>query len=588
MSIDLFLLIAVMIFVFISLIKAWLVPELAFFFALSIITIFGVITPEEALKGFSNPGVHTVALLFVLAHAVYKNGVLMQFSQKILGMNKSIQIVLIKLMLPIFCLSAFLNNTPIVSMMTPVIRNWGEKNGVSPSKLLIPLSYAAILGGMITLIGTSTNLIIDGLLQQKGYKGFQLFEFAIIGIPLSLTGLFYMMIIGHRLLPNRKVITEKIKASSHEYIFEIFVLADSPLVGQTITEAKLRELHNLFLIKIIRNNQSITPASNSEIIQANDRLIFSGNIQTVNHIQTMKGTKLVTNADQTVNNHQLIEFENLTEVVISHSSPLIGKKIKESNFRSKYNAAIIAIRRKHKDITSGIGCMTLKPGDTLLLIAGNDFLKTWSDSKDFYFVSKVMHTPYNKKYFVLVIIIGMFISILCNVLSLLKAAMLGVVILFLTKSINMSEAKKAMHWDVLLIMASAIGIGAAIEKTGLSVMIADLFTSWGEVVGLLGIAFLFYLITNILTDIINNLAAAAIMFPIGFEISMKFGYDPKMFAIITAIAASCSFMTPIGYQTNLLVYGPGGYRYTDYMKVGFPLSVLCMIVTVLISAQVWG
>ncbi|OIJ18608.1 hypothetical protein BKP45_19115 [Anaerobacillus alkalidiazotrophicus] len=573
---------------FVLLIKEWSPPEVTVFITLAALMVTGILSIEEGLIGFSNPGVHTVALLFIIGSAAYNSGVLSFISHILLSNNKKNSTTLIKMMIPVSIISAFMNNTPIVTMLTPTIRSWAKKQCIAPSKLLIPLSYAAILGGTITLIGTSTNLVIDGLLKQKGLSGFSMFDFIFFGIPITIAGIIYISFIGHHLLPNR-IISEPIDQLNKQYIFECLVPAHSLLIGKTIQKAKLRELNDLFLVQIQRNHKKISPPSNCEVLQTGDRLIFSGNASSMLATTKTKGLKLLSDVDRNVTDQ--LKDSILIEVIVSDSSPLIDKKIKESYFRSKYNAAIVAVQRKNKKITSSIGNIIVKPGDTLLLITGKDFVKTWSKSEDFYLISPIHYQePYQplKIKIITSVLIGVILLASLQILSILHAALIGVMILFVTKSVSVSDAQKALNWNVLILMSSSIGIGAAFEKAGLASIIATFFSQTHAIVGLFGIAILYYLTTTILTEIINNIAAATLMFPIGFSLALDLGADPLVFAMITAISASCSFITPIGYQTNLIVYGPGGYRFTDYVKVGLPLSLLCMLITVTIAILSWG
>lgn len=577
---------------FIILVKELFPPDVILFSTMSIFLLSGIITVEEAIQGFSNSGVITIALLFIISYCTFNSGILQYVLRNYLRANQKLSLILIKLMIPVASLSAFLNNTPIVAMLTPVVRIWAIRNDIAPSKLLIPLSYATILGGTITLMGTSTNLIIHGLLQQNGYSGFTLFEFAYIGIPISILGVIYMSLIGHHLLPDRKNIDilQSIEESSKNFIFEISVSKDSYMVGKTIKDANLRKLKNVFLIQIIRSNKTISPVAHDEIIQSNDLLIFSGQVNGINHLLKNGGITLKPESIEFITHYKKGE-SILIEAVISHNSPLLNSKIKETNFRSLYNAAIIAIRRNNKNITSGIGNLMLKPGDTLLLLTRENFLQTWSNSRDFYLLlditPKTSIQPTNKIIITSVVLLGMIGLVSFNIISILKAAMIGVTVLLLTKSISPSEARKSIDWSIIVLMASSIGIGTAVEQSGLTNMIAAIIIQLNGVFGLFGIAILIYLATTILTEILHNLAAAAMMFPIGLSIAMQMGLDPKMFAMLIAISASCSFMTPIGYSTNLIVYGPGGYRFSDYVKVGFLLSIICMISTVIITLSIW-
>ncbi|WP_216828255.1 SLC13 family permease [Alkalihalobacterium elongatum] len=579
----------VLFLMFISLIKEWFTPELTVFTAFSLLIVLGVLPIDEAFQGFANPAVHTIALLMVIAFAVQKCGIVPKLLTRTLGKNKKPSIVLIKIMFPVSFLSAFMNNTPIVAMLTPIIHKWGIQHKISPSKLLIPLSYAAIIGGTVTLIGTSTNLLIHGLLQQNGHPGFSMFQFSLIGIPLFIVSLLYMIFYGQRKLPNNKDLIEAYQSIRKDYTVEVKVTSNSLWIGKAVKDVNLRALHDIFLVQIIRNNSSITPVSNYEVIQENDSLIFSGNVESIIRLLNLKGLELPTVKEETGSMSEHYK-SNLVEVVVSHSSPLVKKKIKNSNFRAQYNSAIVAIRRNNQQITTGIGNMTIKPGDTLLLLAGKDFIKTWSNSRDFYLVSGVeTEEPISsgKSKIIIPTIIGVIALAAFQIVSILQAALMGMIILTITKSITTSEAKKAVDWGILVLIASAIGIAKAVENAGLPTLLTSLL-NFENPINLIILCFLLYFSTLVLTEIISNIAAAALIFPIGYSLAIQLGYNPELFSMIIAIAASCSFITPIGYQTNLLVYGPGGYRFTDFFRVGFPLSLLCMITTVLLTVFIWG
>jgi di/tricarboxylate transporter len=579
----------VLIIMFISLSKEFLAPEITVFLALSVLVLFGGVPLNKAFEGFSNPAVHTIALLMVIAYAAQKSGIIPTIIQKFLGSNKKISIVLLKIMLPVSFLSAFMNNTPIVTMLTPIVHKWGVQHKISPSKLLIPLSYAAIIGGTVTLIGTSTNLLVHGLLQQTGHPGFSMFQLSLIGIPLFVVSLLYMLFYGHRQLPNNQNLIESYQSTSKEYTMEVKVTNESSWIGKTVKQVNLRALHDVFLIQIIRNNNVITPASNYEVIQANDVLIFSGNIDSVMNLNQLKGLILTTPND----NISIVPNrtdQNLVEVVISHSSPLVNQKIKNTNFRAQYNSVIVAIRKKNQRISSGIGNIIIKPGDTFLLLTGKDFIKSWANSRHFYVVSGVETSessqPEKAKVIIPTILVVIALASL-QLLPILHAALIGICILTLTKSITASEIKKSIDWGILILIASAIGIANAVEEVGLSLLITNLL-DFKKPINILIICFLTYLATLIMTEMISNIAAAALMFPISMSIATQFGYNLELLAVIIAIAASCSFITPIGYQTNLLVYGPGGYKFTDFFKVGLPLSLLCMFITVFLAVFFWG
>ncbi|URM31144.1 SLC13 family permease [Cytobacillus firmus] len=587
MNIDAIILCIILSIMFLGLIKEWFAAEFMVFLTLAVLIFAGVTTPSEALKGFANPAVHTVAFLFIVGAAVSKSGILHSIIQKILSKSKSIQYILFRLMVPTTAISAFMNNTPIVTMLIPVLQKWAIANGVKPSKLLIPLSYAAILGGTITLIGTSTNLVVQGLLTEKGLSGFNMFDFAYIGIPLTVAGIIYFTAIGHRLLPERAHNSELFQDGKLPVIHKFSVEENSTLIGKNIIDAMLRNLEQLFLIEIIRSGKSIIPAPNDETIQEGDILVFSGNPEGLLKVSNIIGLRHIS-GDRWKNHSNLPA--TFLEVGISDKSPLLNIKVKESKFRSRYNAAIVAIKRNGKFTTSGIGSFVLKKGDILLLLANHDFLRTWTNAEDFYFISPIENKHSNtkkEKVVVILILIGIIFSSAFQLMSIFSLALISALTVILTKIITVNEAKKSINWSVIIIMGSSIGIGNTIESTGLAKFIASFLTMFQSFTGIIGILFLFYLVTLIMTELLNNLATAAIMFPIGYTVALQSGLDPKMLAMLTAISASCSFLTPIGYQTNLLVYGPGGYRFSDFFKAGLPLSLICMILSVFIAYWVW-
>lgn len=590
MTWQMILVIILVILIIIALIKEIARPDIIMFSALTILLITGVLTPKEALSGFSNEGMLTIALLFIVAGAIQKSGLFEGIVVKILGNNKNPRISLLKMMGTTSSISVFLNNTPIVVTFLPFVKKWAENNKISVSKFLIPLSYATILGGTISLIGTSTNLVVHGLLIENGYEGFSLFELAYVGIPITILGLIYLATIGYKLLPNYENELDNLKKDSREYLVEIKVESTCSLINKTVEEAGLRSLEGLYLVGIIRNDKKISPVSSSEKLKSNDKLIFTGLISTIAELEKIKGLHIETGSDLTVDTLKNGET-NLVEAVVSHQSSLLYQRIKDTNFRSKYDAAIIAVNRNHERIKSKIGDIVLKPGDTVLLITGKDFEKRKAMYNDFYITTLLDHPfqPINLKkgWFTIVSFLAMLMLVLFGVLSMFKAMSIEVILLLLAKVVTTEEAKKSIQFNVLLLIASTLGIGVALSKTGVAALVASNIVNIVQPLGVLAILFAVYLLTNIITELITNSAAAALMFPIGMEVASYSGISEKAIAVIIAIAASASFVLPIGYQTNLIVYGPGGYKFSDYIKVGLPLSIIVMITTVFIVYFVW-
>jgi len=566
-------------------------PSVVVFSVLTIFLLTGILTPEEALSGFSNEGMITVALLFIVAGAVQKSGLLGKVIRLWLGKSKSRLGSVMRFFVPTSLFSAFLNNTPIVVTFTPIIKKWCETHGIAPSKFLIPLSYVTILGGTITLMGTSTNLVVHGMLKDYGYEGFTLFQLSIIGIPITIAGIIYIFTIGYKLLPENKGFQQQVKEQSKEYIAELVVEDSFPSVNQSVKQAQLRDLRGLYLIEIIRNEERISPVRSTTIIKAGDRLIFAGLISTLADVQMTKGLTL-----RTGTHLEIDDLKNgntkVVEAVVSHQSSLLSKSIKQSQFRSMYDAGVIAVHRDNERIQSKIGDIILKPGDTLLLLAGADFIEKYQQSKDFYVVTS-LENPENlnhhryKSWFSIILLLAMIFLVALGILSMFKAMALAVVLLLALRVITVGEIKEYIHFDVLLLIACSFGVGVAITKTGLAQWAAEVLLDMANPLGLFMLLLFIYLLTNIFTELITNSAAAILMVPIGLELANTLRLDPMGFTVIITIAASASFITPIGYQTNLIVYGPGGYKFTDYIKIGIPLSLIVMAITVTIVYFWW-
>lgn len=554
---------------------------------LTIFILTGILPAKEALSGFSNEGMITVAVLFVVVAGIRETGGISYIANSLLGTPKSLLKAQIRLMLPTIGVSAFLNNTPVVAMLIPAVHEWSKKNRFPASKLMIPLSYAAILGGTCTLIGTSTNLIVNGMMiSHPGLNGFGMFDIAWIGVPSAFVGFFYMLLIGQRLLPNR---TPPIQVTDdpREYTVEMMVEPGSPLTGKSIENAGLRNLPGMFLVEISRGKQVIPAVSPQEILQENDRLIFAGIVESVVDLQKIRGLSPATN--------QVFKLDSprsercLIETVVSNTCPLIGKSIRAGGFRSKYNAVVIAVARNGERIHKKIGDIVLHTGDTLLLESHPSFFDQQRNSSDFFLISRVenFNPPRHEKTFMaLTILVAMVICASFGWLNMLQAALLAAGAMLLTQCCNSSAARSSIDWSLLLVIGAALGIGRALEITGTADYIAQTFISAAGNNPYIVLAAV-YLVTMLFTEFITNNAAAAIMFEIAYAASVNLGVDFQPFAIAIMMAASASFSTPIGYQTNLMVYGPGGYQFKDYVRVGLPLNLLLATTSILIIPWIW-
>ncbi len=546
----------------------------------------GVISIDDALLGFANQGVLTIALLFIIAAGLRSTGVLFTLVPFIFGRRRAaLPLQLLRFLVPVTALSAFTNNTSIVAALIPVVNKWTKDNGQALSRFLIPLSYAAILGGMCTLIGTSTNLVVHGFLLESGHRGFGFFELTGVGGPVAVLGLLYVCFITYRLLPDRREPIEELGEHIREFVVELKVEESYPGIGRSIEDAGLRHLRGLFLFQIQRGARVITAVAPSEQIHQGDRLFFTGLPDTILELQKTPGLAAINDPKFDLKNYDADEFRPF-EVVISESSPLVGKSVRTSNFRSLYDSVILAIHRNGERVNEKVGDIVLRSGDTLLILADKDFGSQWYHSKDFFLVTssgRVPSKPRSKGYIALAVFGAFVLLASLNVIPIVLAAALGAIGLVVTKCISTNDSKVAVDWSVLVVIASSLGIGKAVEQAGIAAVLADGIVAELGQAGVFAILLGLYFITNFYTEVITNNAAAALLFPVTIPLAASLGLgSPLPLAIVVAIAASASFATPIGYQTNLMVYGPGGYRFTDYVKAGLPLNVLVGLLTVII------
>ncbi len=547
----------------------------------------GVLDEKAALAGFSNSGMITVGVLYVVVAGLQQTGALQWVSQQVLGMPKTPSRALVRLMLPVMGASAFLNNTPVVAMFIPVVNDWCRKLRFSPSKLMIPLSYAAIFGGLCSLIGTSTNLVINGLLiDATGESGLKMFDIAWVGLPCGLIGFLFLFVTQRWLLPDRQSALSNTD-DLREYTVEMRVIPDSPLVGKTVEKAGLRHLPNLYLAEVCREPQVLSAVSPQEILQGGDLLRFVGVVDSILDLQRIRGLQPAT--DQSAKLAGAATERSLIEAVVSNTCPLIGQTIRESRFRTQYNAVVVAAARNGDRLSGKIGDIRLQPGDTLLLEASSDFVNERRISRDFYLVSGVPDSEpmrHGRSQIAFVLTIAMVLLAAVGWLSMLQAAVLAAVGMIALGCCSPAQALRSIDWSVLLVIAAALALGEGLNSTGAAEAIAT------SVIGIAGnnpwLALVaVYTVTTILTEIITNNAAAALIFPIAFSLATQLGVSYLPFVISIMVAASASFATPIGYQTNLMVCGPGGYKFSDFLRVGVPLNILYGLITIAIAPLIY-
>jgi len=563
-------------------------PDLIFIGAVTLLITFGVLTPEQAVSGLSNEGVITVGVLYIVAAGLRETGVMAAMAQRLLGTPKSILNAQLRMMAPVMGMSALVNNTPIVAMWLPVLDEWAKKHRISPSKLMLPLSYAAILGGVCTLIGTSTNIVVNGLLKSHAPLDppLHLFDLVPVGVPCALIGLGYVLLCGRWLLPDRRAAVREFD-DPKEYTVEMLVESGSALVGKTIEQAGLRQLRAMYLMEIDRDGDVIPAVSPTERLQANDRLVFVGIVESVVELQKIRGLKPAT--DQVFKLDSPRARRTLIEAVVSNTCPLVGKTVRDGRFRTIYNAAIIAVSRNGERIHKKIGDIVLQPGDTLLMEAHPSFVDQQRNSRDFYLVGRIegYTAPRHERALVAgLIFAGMVLAAGMGWLTMLHAAMLAAGFMIICRCCPSAVARASVDWQVLLAIAASFAIGKAMETTGIANAFARTML---EVAGdnpwlaLAGV----YLLTNVCTELMTNNAAAVLMFPIGLATAATLNVSYMPFAMAIMFAASLGFSTPLGYQTHLMVYGPGGYRFTDFLRMGIPLNLLMGAIAVTLIPFFW-
>ncbi len=553
----------------------------------TLLLVAGVLTPDEALGGLANAGMVTVGVLYVVVAGLRETGAIAWVVHAVLGRPRSLGHAQVRMMLPVAGLSAFLNNTPVVAMFIPAVVDWARRNRLSLSRLMIPLSYASIAGGTCTLIGTSTNLVVNGLLvEETGGEGLGLFTLAWVGLPVVAVVLGFILLGGSRLLPERMPAVSRFE-DPREYTVEMLVEADSPVAGKSIEAAGLRQLPGLYLMEVDRGGQVMPAVSPREVLRAGDRLIFAGVVASVVDLQQTRG--LTPAPDQIFKLGPARQDRALVEAVVSDSCPLVGKTIREGRFRTVYNAVVIAVARNGERVGRKIGDIVLRPGDTLLLETHRSFAEQQRNSRDFFLVSHLEDAapPRHDKALVAMGIVAAMVAVVATgVLSMLKAAMLAAGLMLLTRCTSARSARRAVDWQVLLVIAASFGLGAALDKTGAAAGVAE------TILGLAGsepwaVLALVFIITAVFTAVATNNAAAVLMFPVAWTAAAEMGVAFMPFAVAIMVAASASFATPIGYQTNLMVFGAGGYRFADFLRMGVPLTVLVGLVTVGLAPLVW-
>ena len=579
---------AVVVLILIGLIAEAAPPSVLVFSGVVVLLLAGVIDASQAFSGFSNPAPFTVGALFVVARAVSKTGAIRPLTRWVAGDSGDTRRPMLRTLLPTTLSSGFLNNIPLVAILIPELSAWARRRGSDVSKFLLPLSYAAILGGLLTLIGTSTNLVVAGQMEDFGLEPFSFFELGRVGLPIALLGLFTIVALSPRLIPSRRAPVSDLGEDSSEFTLAMEVVPDGPVAGSTVLAAKLRDLDGVFLVSIDRGDSTVAPAQPNTVLRGGDLLHFAGQVDRVLDIQGIPGLVLA--------EHRILEDlrapqTKYFQVVIGGDSPLVGQTLKSAGFRSQYQAAVVAIHRSGHRIGEKLGDISIRIGDSFVVVADPGFGRRWRHQSDFLVIAGLdedVTPPAPGGGLTLAVLAAMVLLTAFGVAPILHASLGAAILLIAVRVLTPDEARRGVDLEVVGLIAAAFGLATALGESGLADTIASGIVSGFESLGPRGVLIGVVLATIALTEFVTNNAAALLMFPIAIAAAGAASLDPRGMAVAVAIAASASFLTPIGYQTNTMVYGPGGYRISDYLKLGTPLTLIVIISVVWLVPEIYG
>jgi di/tricarboxylate transporter len=583
MTTDAIIVLIVIVFIIVSLYRNIIGPGFTFTIGIVALGIARILTPTEILSGFANEQIAVIVMLLILGDTIKQSAVIDSTFHKVFKKATTYKQFLVRMTMMVAGFSAFLNNIPLVAIMMPYVTVWSKRNGIAPSKLLIPLSYAAILGGCATLIGTSTNLVVNSLVVDQniipGLKPLNIFDFSFVGVPMIIIGIVYLVLFSNKLLPSRKDFAETLSDNTREYIAEVRVSEKAHYIGKTIAEAEFRNLKGLFLVEIIRGEEAIKPVTPQTKILSDDILLFAGNTESISDLITSReGLQLA----------QLGMFSKkphteLIEVVVPYNSTLVSKTVKETSFRGKFDSAIIAIHRNGERISGKIGEVRLEAGDVLLLITGEDFAKSMSETQDLYSINNIKEFKTIPLYKRVTLIGGSIAAILLaatGVTSLFISLITLLIVLSVMGIASPKDIGKSIDFNLVLVIALSLALGTAMVNTGLADWVSQNTFELLTPLGIVGVMAGIFILTNLLGALVTNKAAVALVFPIALTLAINLNLNPKPFILLVAFAGAASFITPVGYQTNLMIYGPGRYSFKDFFKIGFPLTILYLIAAV--------
>ena len=585
---TIFLTLAIVVLALVLFVAEWFPSDIVAIIVTLLLTVLGLVTPDESISGFGNSATVTVMAMFILSAGIARTGAIQIVSNLLLkwgGRNSTQQIFTLGVIVgPI---TAFINNTAVVAVFLPIVEEWCKRQRISVSKLLMPLSFATILGGMITVIGTSTNVLASGISQKLGYGAFSLFQFTQLGLITFVIGLIYLALIAPRLLPNRKKHTDDILAQDYgltDYISEILIPPGSNLAGETLDSSGLQHKFDVDVLEIIADETHFHQPLEDKKLQACSVLVVRGSREELLKIKDEKGIEILPefiHKKKSLEAQLSSEDEGIAEVLIPSNSNLIGSTIKEIRFRQRYNVTVLAMHRGQAITRERLAETRLKFGDVLLVQGPKQSLLGLQINRNLLVLTQqeLDTLRRDKAWIATAICLGVVVVAAFNWLPILVTSLIGVVLMVLTGCLKPREIYDAVRWDIIFLLAGLIPLGIAMDKSGATQWLANTLVGLGGNLSGYWILTFFFVITSILTEIISNNAAVVLLLPVAAKVAENLSLNPLAFMFAVTFAASNSFMTPIGYQTNTMVYGPGGYKFTDFIRVGAPLNLLMAIIT---------
>lgn len=550
----------------------------------------GVITPEQGIAGFSNTATITVGAMFVLSAGLFKTGAVNYLGRALSRLFRlHLWMGLIVTMIIAGVLSGFINNTPVVAIFLPILLGVARDLNVSPSRLLMPLSFASMFGGVCTLIGTSTNILVSAIAEQHGEPAFGMFEFTPLGAIFFAAGLVYMIFIGVRLIPERRGKGDLTQTfGMGDYLIDVVLLPEAKSVGKSVADAPLAKDLDIDILEVRREGRLIPFPTSETVLAARDVLRVRCEVEKIKQLQEREGIALKPEIEW---RDEELESEEamLVEAVIAPNSVLDGKTLRDIRFRNYFGGTVLALRHRGETVHENLETTTLRAGDVLLVKIRRDHLIHLEEHEAFLVVSEVGLPTFRKRKVLqaVAIVAGVVLTAALNILPILVGAIAGSILMLLTRCLDLEDAYKAIEWKVIFLLAGVLSLGAALEKTGAALLISDALIAgvgpWGPVALLAA----FFLLTTLLTNVMSNNAAAALLAPIALAAAASLGLSPRPLLMAVTFAASLSFMTPVGYQTNTLIYGPGQYKFADFLRAGTPLNLLFWVLATLLIPVFW-